>query len=124
MKLHYTALVLLLCLLLTGCRNVFDGEYTSVKPHQQQTASSGNQTISASNYVQLYAALVDLIEAGTEEKVISVVPVMKSAHWAYESAAGGFPSVRPPGVAAHEIPPGGGTKAIIPAGEPPRLYPD
>ena len=38
-------------------------------------------------------------------------PVMKSAHWAYESAAGGFPSVRPPGVAAHEIPPGGGTKA-------------
>ena len=73
MKLHYTALVLLLCLLLTGCRNVFDGEYTSVKPHQQQTASSGNQTISASNYVQLYAALVDLIEAGTEEKVISVV---------------------------------------------------
>jgi hypothetical protein len=28
-------------------------------------------------------------------------PVMKSVHWAYESAA----------VAAHEIPPGGGTKA-------------
>ena len=38
-------------------------------------------------------------------------PVMKSAHWAYESAAGGFPSVRPPRVAAHEIPPGGGMKA-------------
>ena len=38
-------------------------------------------------------------------------PVMKSALRAYESAAGGFPSVRPPGVAAHEIPPGGGTKA-------------
>ena len=36
---------------------------------------------------------------------------MKSAHWAYESAAGGFPSVRPPRVAAHEIPPGGGMKA-------------
>ena len=38
-------------------------------------------------------------------------PVMKSALRAYESAAGGFPSVRPPGVAAHEIPPDGGTKA-------------
>ena len=38
-------------------------------------------------------------------------PVMKSALWAYESAAGGFPSVRPPRVAAHEIPPDGGTKA-------------
>ena len=40
-------------------------------------------------------------------------PVMKSAHWAYESAAGGFPSVRPPKVAAHEIPPDGGTKAAL-----------
>ena len=40
-------------------------------------------------------------------------PVMKSAHWAYESAAGGFPSVRPPGVAAHELPPDGGTKAAL-----------
>ena len=73
MKLRSTAFALLLCLLLTGCTNVFDGEYTSVKPHQQQTASSGKQTESASNSVQLYAALVDLIEAGTEEKVISVV---------------------------------------------------
>ena len=38
-------------------------------------------------------------------------PVMKSALWAYESAAGGFSSIRPPRVAAHEIPPDGGTKA-------------
>ena len=30
-------------------------------------------------------------------------PVMKSAHWAYESAA----------ATAHEIPPGGGTKAAL-----------
>ena len=35
-------------------------------------------------------------------------PVMKSAHWAYESAAGGFSLIRPPGIAVHEIPPEGG----------------
>ena len=40
-------------------------------------------------------------------------PVMKSALWAYESAAGGFSSIRPPGVSAHEIPPDGGTKAAL-----------
>lgn len=65
--------MLVLCLLLVGCGSVFDGSYSSVKPHQPQSGTSSNQTVSASNYVQLYAALVKLIEAGTEEKVISVV---------------------------------------------------
>ena len=50
-------------------------------------------------------------------------PVMKSAHWAYESAAGGVPSVRPPGVAAHEIPPDGGTKAALCAAYSARQFP-
>ena len=67
------ALTLLVCLLLSGCANVFDGEYSSVKPHEQESETAGDQKISASNYAQLYAALTALIEDGTEDAVISVV---------------------------------------------------
>lgn len=61
------------CLLLGGCSNVFDGSYVSVEPHQEHSSTEGSQSVSASNYNQLYAALTELIESGTEEGVISVV---------------------------------------------------
>lgn len=73
MKKRMMALALVLCLILSGCGDIFDGEYSSVKPHQQQSASHGSQSESVSNFVQLYAALIKLIEAGTEDAVISVV---------------------------------------------------
>ena len=63
---------LVMCLLLGGCANVFDGHYSSVKPHQQQSTSSAGQKVSASNYAQLYAALTNMIEAGQTDGVITV----------------------------------------------------
>lgn len=72
MKGKMVALILVCCLSLSGCANMFDGSYTSVKPHKQQTGSSGSQTVSVSNYVQLYAALAGLIESGTNTSVLSV----------------------------------------------------
>lgn len=73
MKRKIIVAALALCVLLSGCSNVFDGHYSSVKPHQQQSTSSANQNVSASNYTQLYSALVKMIEAGRVDGVISVV---------------------------------------------------
>lgn len=72
MKYKLIVWVLVLCLILTGCESLFDGEYSSVKPHEQQTSSSEDQKYSISNYVQLYAALAELVESGSGGKVISV----------------------------------------------------
>lgn len=72
MKIRFIAIVML-CLLLCGCDSLFDGEYSSVKPHQQQATATDGDTISAANYVQLYTVLTDLIGDGTEKAVISVV---------------------------------------------------
>lgn len=64
---------MLACLLLTGCGNVFDGHYTSVKPHEQKTQTPSNKTVTAKNYEQLYAALEAFVEDGRTDGVISVV---------------------------------------------------
>lgn len=66
------AAALVLCLLLVGCGNVFDGHYTSVKPHEQQNTLSDNQNVSASNYDQLCSALETLVKSGQTEGVIGI----------------------------------------------------
>lgn len=73
MKRKVIVAAVVLCLLFGGCSNVFDGHYSSVKPHQQQSSAATNQAVSASNYSQLYSALTTLIVAGQEDGVISVV---------------------------------------------------
>lgn len=65
-------MALVLCVLLSGCDNLLDGHYSSVKPHQQQSDLDNNQKESASNYAQLYAALTNLVESGREDGVIGV----------------------------------------------------
>lgn len=72
MKRRMVAVILALCLLFCGCGNIFDGHYSSVKPHQEQSAADSTGKISASNYAQLYAALTKMIEAGDEGGVITV----------------------------------------------------
>ena len=71
MKIRLLA-AMLFCLLLNGCADIFDGEYSSVRPHGQQNSSEDFQGISVSNYSQLYDTVVELIETGTETDVISV----------------------------------------------------
>lgn len=72
MKIRLMAAVMV-CVLLCGCDRVFDGHYSSVKPHQPQSAPVDNQNVSAENFSQLYAALTGFVEAGRAEGVISVV---------------------------------------------------
>lgn len=72
MKKAALALALCGCLALSGCAGLFDGHYESVKPHEQQSADMGSGMIVAVDYEQLCGALTDLVEAGTEEGVISV----------------------------------------------------
>lgn len=64
--------LLVVCVLLSGCGNLFDGHYSSVKPHEQQPNSSTSQNVSASNYGQLSAALVKFVQTGREKGVINV----------------------------------------------------
>ena len=66
------ALCLVLCLLLCGCANVFDGSYISVTPHKGQINRPISQTAYAQDYSQLCQVLVDIVHSGTTESLISV----------------------------------------------------
>jgi flagellar basal body-associated protein FliL len=57
---------------LSGCNSLFDGYYSSVKPHEQQANSTVSQNVSAANYNQLYSALTNLIKTGRNSGVIIV----------------------------------------------------
>ena len=62
---------LVLCLLLSGC-GMFSDSYVSITPHRDSSAGTESKVVSASNYLQLRAALVDLIHSGAESGVIHV----------------------------------------------------
>lgn len=66
------AILLLICVLLCGCDSVFDGHYSSVRPHEQPSEPANNRTVSASNYSQLCSALAAFVETGRTDGVISV----------------------------------------------------
>ena len=66
------ALILLLSLLLGGCSNFMDGEYHSIKPHQQQESQPGQQIQTVSNYTELCNTLAAMVENGLESGIISV----------------------------------------------------
>lgn len=65
-------LLVSLCLMLSGCGNVFDGNYSSVKPHQPQNAPADTHKVSVADFSQLYAAVTALVEDGRTEGVITV----------------------------------------------------
>ena len=67
MKRTSLPLLLVLCLLLTGC-----GPYVSVTPHREQRQSGQSDVASAANYLELLAALKETIASGTEVATITV----------------------------------------------------
>lgn len=67
------ALCLLLCMLLCGCANVFDGHYVSITPYEGQQTDTLNQAVAAANYDQLCSALRSFTNSGSTTGVISVV---------------------------------------------------
>ena len=72
MKRAAWAAVLCICILLSGCSAGLEGKHIWTQVHSIPQAPQSNQEISASDYGQLYAALVTLVEAGTPQTTISV----------------------------------------------------
>ena len=66
------ALLLVICLLLTGCGTYMDGEFIWEQTHPVPPSPDSGQSISVSDYQQLYAALTDCVEAGIERRTLSV----------------------------------------------------
>ena len=66
-----TAIILVLCLCLSGC-GWMAGSYSSVTPHRQQSGDNESTVQSADSYLQLRTALENMVLAGTESSVISV----------------------------------------------------
>lgn len=71
MKRFYIAIVLLLCLLLTGCGFWMNGEYLSVTPHQEQIPRPGDELIQIADNAEMNKALEDLIEAGADGGIMT-----------------------------------------------------
>lgn len=65
-------MALALCLLLSGCDGLLDGEYVYTQPHENINSSFDNTTVHAKNYWQLYHALEDMIVDGVVLGVIFV----------------------------------------------------
>lgn len=65
-------ILLLVSLLLTGCAGFLDGSFHSVTPHEEKNNQKEEQTVTASNYQELYAAICAMAERGDETGIISV----------------------------------------------------
>ena len=71
MKQRITLLALAASLLLGGC-SWANQTYVSVEPHREQRQTLQNDVIMASDYLELLAALEDMIASGTEVAAIKV----------------------------------------------------
>lgn len=72
MKQAAIAILTAVCLLLGGCSGFMSGEHVWVAPHRVPESPGSSQNVSAKTYGQLYVALEQLVEAGTEQITISV----------------------------------------------------
>ena len=68
---RFAAMMILICMLLSGCMSIFDGSYISTRPHEVQSAGSG-QILSASDPEGLMRALARMVENGEVSGVINV----------------------------------------------------
>ncbi len=60
------------CLLLSGCAELFDGNYLSTTPHQQNNGMIGNTEMQIREYDELLAALITIAERGSKNGIIYV----------------------------------------------------
>lgn len=65
-------ILLVLCMLLSGCTGFLDGSFHSVTPHEEKETPKEEQVLSAINYGTLYATLCAMVEKGEESGIISV----------------------------------------------------
>lgn len=66
------ALMMCLCLLLSGCSFWSDGSYSSVKPHEEPTNQTVKPAVNVASFEQLLTALASLVESGAENGVLSM----------------------------------------------------
>lgn len=74
MKRSILPILLILCLLLTGC-----GPYVSVTPHREQRQIPMTDAAAAANYLELLAALKATVSTGTEVVTITVADYPQDA---------------------------------------------
>lgn len=67
MKKRCFLLLLALCLMLSGCSG-----YVSISPHREQRSAAQTEIVSASDYLELLAALKEMVASGTEVAAITV----------------------------------------------------
>ena len=67
-----TALLAVLCLLLSGCSFWTDGSYSSVKPHKELANQGEKPAENVSDYKQLMDALEALVESGAQSGMLSM----------------------------------------------------
>lgn len=73
------ALILVLCLLLSGCGSWMDGSYSSVTPHKVKDQPQEQSIPSVKNITQLKDVLGDMVDRGAETGRISVEEFYSSA---------------------------------------------
>lgn len=66
------ALLLMLCILLTGCSYWLNGSYSSVVPHKGPFDQQDRPAIHVSSYEELLSTLSSLVESGTESGVLTL----------------------------------------------------
>lgn len=71
MKQKIVLLFLIMTLVLTGC-SLFDGQYVHIIPSDKQSSLASVEAISADNYVQLRAIVLEMAEAGRESGIIYI----------------------------------------------------
>lgn len=67
-----TACCLTVCLLLSGCVSMFDGNYVSTMPHEEQNGLQDSVNTQVDEYEELLSALIDMAESGSRTGIIYV----------------------------------------------------
>ena len=73
MKRFFSLFVLIVsvCAILCGCDFWTNGEHLSVTPHEEEALQLNNEIIHVSTFTQIQDVLVELVENGTENAVVS-----------------------------------------------------
>lgn len=80
-------LIFVLCFLICGCNQWMDGDYLSVKPHQEQDSKPENESSEVSTYLELRDALSSLIADGMQKGIIYITGFEEGAVNSYMEKA-------------------------------------
>lgn len=67
---RFLPVLLAICLLLSGCSNLLDGNYHNIQPHEATGGKNESTVVSAERYEQLRQILVNLARNGVQSQLI------------------------------------------------------